>query len=179
DPQDGLDAWNISRLQQQYRIDIWEKFKKIKATPGYEKLFVLDTASQLGVRMSRMLDGEYKLTLRDTMTYKTFKDVVAVSGAWTTVLYQGRKVEMKKRPQWQIPYRALLPRKIKNLLVAGRCFSFEEALFEDARIIGTCLVTGHAAGAAAAAALRQKKTVQQVDVSRVQELLKKQKAYLG
>ena len=179
DPADALDAWNLSRLQQQYRIDIWEKFQKIKAVPGYEQLFVLDTASQLGVRMSRMLDGEYKLTLEDTMQHRTFKDVVGISGAWTNILYQGRQVAWDKRPLWQIPYRSLLPKKTDNLLVAGRCFSFEDILFEDTRIIGTCLVTGHAAGAAAAVAVQQKSTTQSVDIERVQKLLKSQKANLG
>jgi hypothetical protein len=179
DPQDGLDAWNLSRLQQQYRIDIWEKFNKIQAAPGYEKLFILDTASQLGVRMSRMLDGAYQLTLEDTMTYRSFNDVIGLSGAWTTILYKGRKVAWDARPIWQIPYRALVPKKTDNLLVAGRCFSFEKILFEDARIIGTCLVTGHAAGAAAAVAVKQSTTTKTVDIERVQHLLKEQKTDLG
>ena len=179
DPQDALDAWNISRLQQQYRLDIWEKFQKIKAAPGYEKLFILDTAAQLGVRMSRILDGQYKLTIDDTMTYKTFKDVIGISGAWTNILYHGRKVAWDNRPLWQIPYRSLTPKKTDNLLVAGRCFCFEKGLCEDTRVIGTCLVTGHAAGAAGAIAVRQKSTTTSVDVERVQKLLKEQKANLG
>ena len=42
-----------------------------------------------------------------------------------------------------MPYRSLVPKKTKNLLVAGRCFCFEKKLVEDTRIIGTCLITGH------------------------------------
>lgn len=179
DPQDALDAWNLSKMQQQYRIDIWEKFQKIKAVPGYGKIFILDTAAQLGIRMSRMLDGAYKLTLEDTMKHKQFDDVVGISGAWTNILYQGRKVPWDKRPLWQIPYRSLIPKKTDNLLVAGRCFSFEDILFEDARVIGTCLVTGHAAGAAAAIAVVDGAAVQNVDIKKVQSLLKTQKANLG
>lgn len=179
DPQDALDVWNLSRLQQQYRLDIWEKFQNIKSVPGYEKLFILDTASQLGVRMSRMLDGEYQLTLEDTMTYKPFKDVIGISGAWTNILYNGRKVQWDKRPLWQIPYRSLVPKKSDNLLVAGRCFCYEQVLFEDARIIGTCLITGHAAGAAAAVAVKQRCTTKSINVELVQKLLKSQKANLG
>lgn len=179
DFRNGTDAWTLSQLQQQYRIDVWETFKKIKATPGYEDLFVLDTASQLGVRMSRILDGQYILTLKDTMTYKKFDDVIAISGAWTTIPYQGRRVSMKQRPLWQIPYRTLTPRKTNNLLVAGRCYSYEEALYQDSRIIGTCLLTGHAAGAAAAVAVKQDAPVQNADVKQIQSLLTSQKAWLG
>jgi len=179
DDQDGIDLHTLSRLQQQYRIDIWERTEKIKSTPGYEQLFLLDTASQLGVRMSRILEGEYQLTLEDSMTYKQFKDNIGISGAWTTMLYKGKKIPPEKRPLWQIPYRSLLPKKTDNLLVAGRCFSFEEKLVEDTRIIGTCLVTGHGAGAAAAVAVASKTTAKAVDINRVQTVLKKQKAWLG
>ncbi len=179
DYQDVLDAWNLSHMQQQYRLDIWETFKKIKSTPGYEKLYVLDTASQLGTRISRLLNGEYRLTLQDSMTFKSFKDVVGISGAWTTIPYQGKRVPMKKRPLWQIPLRSLIPSNTQNLLVAGRCFDFEESLFQDTRIIGTCLITGHAAGAAAAIAAKNNTTAKSVDVPQVQNLLREQKANLG
>ena len=72
-----------------------------------------------------------------------------------------------------------MPKKTKNLLVAGRCFSFTEDLFQDARIIGTCLVTGHAAGVAASLASQSGQSTKDLDVTRVQKVLKQQKAYLG
>ena len=164
--QDGTDLRTLSQLQQKYRIDIWERTEKIRSTPGYEQVFLLDTASQLGVRMSRILDGEYTLTLDDSMTYKHFSDSIGISGAWTTMLYKGKQIRPEKRPLWQIPYRSLLPRKTANLLVAGRCFSFEEKLVEDTRIIGTCLVTGHGAGAAAAVAVAERTTAKEVDIGK-------------
>lgn len=178
DDQEGTDLFTLSELQQRYRIEIWEKTEKIKSEPGYEKIFLLDTASQLGVRMSRILDGEYKLTLKDTMTYKTFKDSIGISGAWIDVIYNGRSVPVRERPLWQIPYRSLLPKKILNLLVAGRCFSFEKALVEDGRIIGTCLVTGHGAGVAAAVAANSDCTVKEVDIKKVRRILTDQNALI-
>jgi len=177
--QDGVDFRNLSRLQQKYRIQIWEDTEKIRAVPGYEQVFLLDTASQLGVRMSRILDGEYRLTLEDSMTYRKFDDNIGISGAWTTMLFQGRRISPDKRPLWQIPYRSLLPRNTENLLIAGRCFSFEEALTEDTRIIGTCLVTGHGAGAAAALASASGSAARDVDIKSLQALLEKQNAWLG
>ncbi len=177
--QDGLDVYALSELQQKYRIQIWENTEKIRATPGYEQVFLLDTASQIGVRMSRILDGEYRLTLDDSMTFKTFADVIGISGAWTNILYQGKRIATSERPLWQIPYRSLLPKKVKNLIVSGRCFCFEEGLVEDTRIIGTCLVTGHAAGVAAAVACQENASAKQVNIRQVQSILKQQGANLG
>ncbi len=177
--QDGLDLFTLSKLQQEYRIEIWEKTQEIKSQPGYEDIFLLDTASQLGVRMSRILKGKYQLSLKDTMTYRTFDDSIGISGAWIDVLYDGRRVPVRERPLWQIPYRSLVPQKTSNLLVAGRCFSFEKALVEDTRIIGTCLVTGHGAGVAAALAARSGNTVQQVDIKELQKILVDQNALIA
>jgi hypothetical protein len=177
--QDALDVVNLSQLQMDYRREIWENVQKLRKTPGYEKVYLLDTASQLGVRMSRILEGEYRLTLSDTMTFKSFPDVIGISGAWTTVMYKGRKISQDDRPMWQIPYRSLVPKKTENLLVAGRCFCFERELVEDARIIGTCLVTGHGAGTAAGLAVKGRKTPRNIDVKMLRKELLKQGAWLG
>lgn len=177
--EDALDFKRLSQLQQEHRLEIWENVKKIRSTPGYEDVFLLDTAAQQGVRMSRILKGEYQLTLDDSMTYKTFDDVIGISGGWISVLYEGKRIQWDERPIWQIPYRALLPLKSQNLLVAGRCFSFEQDLFQDARIIGTCLITGHGAGVAGAMAASTGDSVKQIDIKKLQDLLKKQNVYLG
>jgi hypothetical protein len=179
DNQNGVDLLTLSQLQMDYRKEIWEKTQKIRSTPGYEDVFLLDTASQLGVRMSRILDGEYKLTLEDTMTYKSFDDPIGISGAWTTMMFRGRSVRPETRPYWQIPYRSLVPKKTDNLLVAGRCFCFEKELVEDTRIIGTCLVTGHGAGAAAALAVKNRVTARNVNIRELKKLLIEQGAWLG
>jgi hypothetical protein len=177
--QDGLDLFTLSRLQQKYRIEIWKQAEKIRATPGHEEVFLLDTAPQLGVRASRILEGQYRLTLEDSMTHKTFDDAIGVSGAWTSVVHGGQKLSAGERPMWQIPYRSLVPKRTRNLLVAGRCFCFERALVEDARVIGACLVTGHGAGVAAAVAARSGSAVQAADIQQVRKVLLEQKAYLG
>lgn len=172
--QDGLDVMNLSRLQQKFRLKIWEDVEKLRQQPGYEQVFLLDTASQLGIRTTRILDGCYQLTLKDTMTYRNFDDCIGVSGAYTTINYDGRKVPEKERPYWQIPYRALLPRHTDNLLVAGRCFSYEEALTDDAREIGTCLVTGQGAGTAAALAVKGNDAVRNVSTAQLRSELEAQ-----
>lgn len=177
--QNALDVVNLSDLQSDYRKEIWNSVQKIRQTPGHEEVFLLDTASQLGVRMSRILDGEYRLTLEDSMTYRSFDDVIGISGAWTTMLYKGKKVPASERPMWQIPYRSLLPKRTDNLIVAGRCFCFERELVEDTRIIGTCLVTGHGAGVAAGIAVKMNEKVRTIDTEKLKEILKQQGAWMG
>lgn len=177
--QDGLDLFNLSRLQQRYRIAVWKQVERIRATPGHESLFLVETAPQLGVRMSRILDGQHRLTFEDSMRFKTYDDAIGVSGAWTTVGHGEGAVSPANRPLWQIPYRALVPKRTRNLLVAGRCFSFDRALVEDARVIGACLVTGHGAGAAAAVVAKGGSSVQDADIARIRTTLTEQKAWLG
>ena len=175
----ATDVLNLSRLQQKYRKKIWEQTEELKKKPGYEKVFLLDTASQLGVRASRILHGKYQLRLEDTLNYTAFDDAIGVSGAYTSVDYKGKTIPTYLRPYWQIPYRSLLPKSIENLIVAGRCFSYEKALLEDARIIGTCLVTGHGAGVAASIAAKHNTHPSEIDIKEMRDLLLKQNVWLG
>lgn len=177
--ENALDFKILSQLQQKHRIDIWNQYQEIKNTPGYEKVYLVDTASQQGVRMSRILKGRYQLTLTESMTYKEFDDAIGVSGGWMSLLYNGKRIQSYERPMWQIPYSSLVPKKNKNLLVAGRCFSFEKDLFEDTRVIGTCLITGHGAGVAAAIAAKDKVAVSEVEVPKLHAILKEQNVYFG
>ncbi|NLB26376.1 MAG: FAD-dependent oxidoreductase, partial [Bacteroidales bacterium] len=71
------------------------------------------------------------------------------------------------------------PKKTENLLVAGRCFCFEDKLVEDTRIIGTCLVTGQGAGAAAGLAVKERVKARDLNISKLKQLLKDQGAWLG
>ncbi len=179
DDQDGTDALNLTNLQIEFRHKIWNNFQNIKKTPGYKDVFLLDTASQLGVRVSRIVDAEYKLTLEDTMTFKQFDDVIGISGAWTTILYKGGKITKQSRPLWQIPLRSLVPKKIEGLLVAGRCFCYEKELLEDARIIATCLITGQGAGVAAGISVKENEKTRNINIEKLNKELTNQNVYLG
>lgn len=170
--QDGLDVFNLTRLQQKFRKEIWEDTEALKRKPGYQDVFLLDTASQLGVRVTRVLDAQHVLTLEESMTRTVFPDVIGMSGASDPIPFRGTTVPTKKRPCWQIPYRSLLPRGCDNLWVAGRCFGFEDGLAWDAREIGTCFVTGQAAGTAAGMAVTARCAASEVDITRLQTELK-------
>jgi hypothetical protein len=80
---------------------------------------------------------------------------------------------------WQIPYGSLVPVDVDNVLAAGRCISAEMRMADLVRLIPNCFVTGHAAGVAAAVAVKDRCLPREVEVARVQKILREQEAYLG
>lgn len=178
DNTEALDVMELSRIQVNLRKSAWESTQELRKYPGYEEVFLLDTASQLGIRASRLLNSLHNVSLKESMEYTSYPDSIGVSGAWTNIVYDGKTVSWKKRPYWQIPLRSLLPEKCPNLIVAGRSFGYEWELLEDAREVGTCMVTGQGAGVAAALASVQRCPVKDVDVSSLQTVLKSQNVKL-
>ena len=166
---DCLDIRTLTQCELDGRRAVWEKLKKIQQTPGREQVFMLDTASQLGIRASRTLTGLHEVTFDETAANKKYDDVVAVAGAYAFV----------GNLACQIPYRALVPVRIDNLLATGRCVAADNLMLNYTRLIGPCLVTGHAAGTAAALAVDSTCRPRDVDVVKLQRLLKTQGAYLG
>ncbi len=164
----GLDINELTRLQFEHRRAIWERVQKMSKTPGGESLFLLQTAPQIGVRTTRLLAGTHQLTYTESREPRKFPNTVAVGGA-----------QHGEHAGWPIPYGALLPKKLDGLLTAGRSFSMDDKLVEDGRLIGACLTTGHAAGAAAAVAVKDNCRPRDVSIPKVQKLLREQGAYLG
>lgn len=179
DEQNGLDPLNLSRLQTEIRQSIWDRTMADRCRDGGEGIFLLDTPSMPGVRVTRVLKAIRSVTLEDSMNYRTYPDVVGMSGGSDTILYKGRKVRKSERPAWQIPYGALLPKSCPNLLVAGRCFGFDARLAWDAREIGTCLVTGQAAGTAAGMCAMKREETSLLDIASLQASLRLQNVILN
>jgi hypothetical protein len=166
---DALDVAELSRLEMNHRRFIWQNVQKMRATPGYEQVYLMETAPQLGVRVTRLLHGTKILTYQDFKAGTRFPDVVAVGGAWNA-----------DHGEWQIPYGALVPRnEVDNVLAAGRCISSELKMADMIRVIPICWITGHAAGVAAAVATKDGCPVREVEVPKVQQILRQQEAYLG
>lgn len=164
---DGLDVKAISRLELKHRHQIWKQVEKLRKTPGYEDVYLTETAPQLGVRVTRALDGETRLTMDGVLSGKKFDDCLGYGGSWSG-----------DHQAWQVPFGCLLPKKVENLLAAGRCVSAEPYMSDLVRVIPNCWVTGHAAGAAAATAVLKNQIVREVDLDAVRKLLKEQKACL-
>ncbi len=166
--QDGVDVRVLSKLELQHRKQIWKQVQEVRNTPGYEKVYLMETAPQIGVRITRVIEGQAVLTLEEARKGKTFPDCVGIGGAW-----QGDHIG------WQIPYGALLSQNIENLITAGRSISAEPLMSDVVRVIPNCWVTGHAAGVAAALAVKENTLARNVPIIKLQALLREQNAYLG
>ncbi|MCX5644860.1 MAG: FAD-dependent oxidoreductase [Phycisphaerae bacterium] len=165
---DGLDVATLTRMEMSHRQFIWTMIQKTRQTPGYEHVYLVETAPQLGVRITRVLQGLKTVTLDDLKAGTRFADVVGVGGS-----------DSGDHGEWQIPYGALVPTKTDNIIAAGRCISAEIRMADLVRLIPNCFVTGHAAGVAGAVAVQDRCNPRQVDVTKVQKILAQQEAYLG
>jgi len=165
---DGLDVATLTRMEMNHRKFIWRNMQKTRQAPGYEHTYLVETAPQLGVRITRVLRGLKTITLADLKAGTRFPDVVGVGGS-----------DSGNHGPWQIPYGSLVPAKVENVLAAGRCVSAEIRMADLVRLIPNCFVTGHAAGVAGAVAARDRCRPRDVDVAKVQRILRQQEAYLG
>ena len=165
---DGVDVKVLSELELKHRKQIWKQVQEVRSTPGYEDVYLMETAPQIGVRVTRVIEGVATLKLDEARAGKKFDDCVGIGGAW-----HGDHIG------WQIPFGALVPKNVENILTAGRSISGEPAMSDVIRVIPNCWVSGHAAGAAAAIAVQDGTLARAVSIPKVRALLKEQKAYLG
>ena len=159
---DGLKVADLTRADMAGR----ERIEKLVAflrekMPGFANSVVVDVAPQLGIRQTRLLEGEYIVTKEDVTQRRHFPDSIA----------RGR--------DYYTPYRALLPRGVKQLLVAGRHYSATPTAQRISREIPPCMAMGEAAGIAAALARAAGVTVDAVDVRQLQRTLRAQGADPG
>jgi len=125
--------------------------------PGFENAYLAYTASYIGVRETRRLIGEYVLTGADVVEGRQFEDAVACCAAPIEDHHAGKDVRwvyVQGPGYYQIPYRALLPRQVDNLIVAGRSLSATHEAQASARNSAQCMAMGEAAGVAATLALQ-------------------------
>ena len=130
---------------------------------------VIETPPLLGIRQTRFIEGEYKLTAEDAIEGRRFDDVVAISPC-AIIHYYGYRRYLEHEG-YDIPYRCLVPKKIDNLLVAGRCISSEQQPYESHRAMVNIMAIGQAAGVAAALCSRHQVTPRALDVPLLQGAL--------
>lgn len=155
---DPLDPWDRSRALRMGRQKIFRIFRFCQEKiQGFENAYVSVIAPLLGVRESRRIVGRYVLTEDDHAQCRKFPDPVARNRYPLDVHLPERGVFLKKLPEndyHEIPYRCLLPKEIKNLLVVGRCLSATFFAQSSVRIQPVCRALGEAGGTAAALCCR-------------------------
>lgn len=149
--------------------------------PGFDKAWIETVAPFMGIRESRVIVGKYVMTAEDILQQKHFDDVIAVAGYPVDIHHAkgGDCTMLFCDDAYDIPYRVLVPEKIENLLVAGRCSSMNHEAMAATRVMSTCMALGEAAGTAARIALAAGVKPSQVDVAEVQKALLANGAYLG
>ncbi|MGZ4637158.1 FAD-dependent oxidoreductase [Oryzihumus sp.] len=159
---DGTDPESLTEAEFDARARISEAVDYVRAhLPGFERCYLVDVAEQMGVRQTRLLQGEYVVTKDDITTRRHFADTVA----------RGR--------DYYTPYRALLPRQVDQLLVAGRHYSATPDAQRMSREIPPCMAMGQAAGVAAGLAVDAGVTVREVDPRQIQRRMRDQGADPG
>ncbi len=179
----GIDAEQLAFGEVEGRRQVRDTFEFIRgAAPGFERAYIAEIAPQIGIRETRRTRGEYMLTEDDVLDCADFDDSIGVNG-WPVEAHVAGNVEFifQRNPKGinQLPYRMLLPLKIDNLLVAGRCASMTHGAQSAARVSGACFAMGQAAGTAAHLALRDGMPVRNVDTKTLQESLEAEGAFLG
>ncbi|MEN3268619.1 FAD-dependent oxidoreductase [Pseudonocardia sp.] len=153
---DGTDPASLTDAEFSARTKIAEAVELCRRTlPGFENAFVVDVAEQMGVRQTRLLQGEYVVTADDVNGRTHFPDTVA----------RGR--------DYYTPYRAMLPKEVDQLLVAGRHYSATPQAQKMSREIPPCMAMGQAAGIASALAADRGIAVRDVPVADIQLAMRK------
>jgi hypothetical protein len=180
---DVLDTAEMTRAEQIGRAQVLmyrDVFRKY--VPGFADAYVLDTGSAIGIRESRRLLGEYVLGEADVRSAARFDDAIACC-AWPMEDHSAGRatkwVWLENGDYFQIPYRCLVPQRVDNLLVAGRCASSTHDAQASLRVTAQCFAMGEAAGTAAALCARQGIPPRRADVHEIQARLKAAGAFLG
>ena len=173
----GLEVKDVTRAEYETLIvakDMVECLKK--SVPGFESAFLIDTP-KAGIRESRHIIGEYRVNIVDILNRVEFPDAIGKGSHPIDVGPLPTEVkEFVKPREWafDLPYRCMVPKNIKNLLVAGKCVSATREAYGCIRPTAQCMVLGEAAGVASAIICETGcASTMDIDVSLLRERLKK------
>ena len=177
------DIFDVTRAEIEAREQMYEIFNFLKDNFGcFKDAEIVSSAPEIGIRESRMIDGEYILTGEDLKKLTKFPDAIAIGnydmdihnpeGAGTSHYF------FKDGEYYTIPYRCLIPKDMKNMLVAGRCISVDHYAQSSIRIMPIICCIGEAAGTAVAAAYELGCGVSEIDVEKLRSDLRNNGAYI-
>lgn len=172
----------LSRAEIEGRRQAIEYIRFLRdLVPGYEKAQLATFGMQIGVRETRRVHGLYRLTREDVLAARQFDDQIALCGAPIEDHHGGTDTAWAYLPEGKcvgVPFRTLVPRDGRNLLVAGRCFSATHDAHASVRSMGQTMAMGQAAGTAAALAARSAGLVSLVKLDVLRDQLRRDGAIL-
>ena len=170
------DVYDVTKAEFEAREQVYEIYNFLKENfEAFSKSEIVSTASEIGIRESRMIDGEYVLTAQDLKELKQFPDAIALgnyeidihnpSGTGTSHYI------FKKGEYYSIPYRSLIPKGVDNLLVGGRCISAEHEAQAAIRIMPIVCCIGEACGMAVAQANEENAITREINTDKLRNKL--------
>jgi len=180
---DAANSKSMTEAHREARGQVADAFSVLHdKTRGFENAELLSVASVLGVRESRHIEGEYRITLKDVCEGVKFEDTVAVYGFGLDVHNRTPEefgnFKFESAARYFIPYRSLVPKNCKNLLVAGKTLSCESQAVGGMRCMPAAMAMGQAAGTAAVMAIKTEKEVSKIDIKELRASLKRQNAII-
>ncbi|MDF3058851.1 MAG: tat (twin-arginine translocation) pathway signal sequence [Rariglobus sp.] len=190
---DNTDPASVSKAARDGRrlAEAYSRALAEFAPAAFAESFLVMTGTQVGIRETRRIIGDYVLTLDDWLTRRTFDDEICRNAYFidlhTTAEEARKKISVaehrfehyKPGESHGIPYRCLTPKGLRNVLVAGRNISVERVVHGSIRVMPVCLSMGEAAGLAAAlAAQAATPDVHAVDTAELRARLREAGAYL-
>lgn len=183
------DAWDLTRAEIECRKQVRIAFNFFKKYfPGFKNAYIVKICPELRLREGRRIMGDYKVTSDDIVNSARFYDVIGLScmpagghhvANHDTLVKTGR--DIISGGSWDIPYRCLVPKKVENLLVAGKHVSADRDSYM--RFLQQTMVTGQAAGTAAALCIKKGITPREMEASEnikeLQDELLRQGVILG
>lgn len=187
-----LDTESLSAAMQHGRklLREYERYYR-EYVPGCEHIELIRSADYMGIRESRRIQCLYMLSETDYFSAVPFADEIgrysypidihplkADQRSMTAFMEHGT-MRHGDGESYSIPYRSLVPRKLKNVLVAGRCIGTDHIMQSSLRVIPCCYITGQAAGAAAAVCADHHCSTKELDVDLLRKALRQLGAYLA
>ena len=174
-PLDAVDIHEITRAEIELRAQVMAMAELLRRhVPGFKNGYISWTPVHFGVRRSRIVSCDYDISIDDIVNARRFADEVAVYGFHDCA----PRIIIKDGKYYGIPYRALLPKGVENLIVAGRLITSNWEAHMSTRNTVSCMAQGQAAGTAAALAAQNGKPPRDLDTEDLRTVLREQGVFL-
>jgi ribulose 1,5-bisphosphate synthetase/thiazole synthase len=172
---DGTDPTDLTIGEMRGRREAIHALEALRGfMPGCEDAKLRNFGMTLGIRDTRKIDALYNLTGTDVRGQARFDDAIGIFPEF--IDGYGILILPTTGRYWHVPYRALVPKGVGNLLVAGRCIGGDKISHASARNMMCCAVSGQGAGVAAAISLQRDEPLDRLNIAAVQKELARQGA---
>ena len=170
------DVEGLTAAQAEAMSRVTALVENLRSEPGFEAAYLVQTADHIGVREGRLIRGLYTVTEEDAKAGRRFDDTIAISSNPVPGYYGERY--FFDHEGFDIPYRAIVPKGVDGLILAGRCISCEQVPFQSARSMAPLMAHSQASGTAAAMCAAGDCEPRHLDVPALQTRLEEQGAVL-